>query len=290
MKYLRIIPILALLAFAITPAATAQVTNIPVVRTSNSLSLNWSGYAINVTGVTSVSGTFTVPTVSGPCGSGKLPGDVSVWVGMDGYSSGTVEQTGVSGSCSTASSTASYYAWWEMYPRASSTIRTMTISPDDTMIASVTYNGGGSFTLSISDTTSGQSFTNTVHAPAGGRGVAQRSSAEWIVERAATIFKGYLTILPLATFVSTTFSDETFTIGSGAATTLQSATSTYSQCTGTSPETSCFDQMTMVDLDSSGVPYPLVTTSTVSSNQFSVSFLANGNPFPIPGAIGHKGP
>ena len=288
MKYLLMIPLLALLTLSAMPAASAQVTNIPVARTSNGLSLNWSGYAVNVTDVTSVSGTFTVPMVGTPCGVNGFTGDVSVWVGIDGYSSGTVEQTGVSGSCSLSTGAASYYAWWEMYPRVSTTIKAMTISPGDVMTASVVSNGGGSFTLSIEDTNNGQSFTTSVHAPVGGRDVAQRSSAEWVVERAATIYKGYLTILPLATFASTTFSDETFTIGSGTSITLQSATTTYPACTGVSPETSCYDQMTMVALDSSGAPYPLVTTSTMSGNSFSVTFLDNGTPYPIPGAIGHK--
>lgn len=287
MKYLRMLPLLALLTLTIIPAASAQVVNNPVARTSDGLSLNWSGYAVNVTGVTSVTGTFTVPTVSTPCGVDGFSGDVSVWVGIDGYSSGTVEQTGVSGSCSLTTGAASYYAWWEMYPRSSSTIRTMTVNPGDSITASVVYNGGGSFTLSITDNTNGQSFTTTVHAPANGPNAAQRSSAEWVVERAATIYQGYLTILPLATFASTTFSDATFTLGSGASTTLQSATTAYPPCTGVSPETSCYDQMTMVSVDSSGNITPLVQTSAVSSNSFSVSFLANGAPYLIPGAIGH---
>jgi len=290
MKYLRMIPLLTILTLAILPAASPQVVNIPTAWTSNGLSLNWSGYAVNVTGVTSVSGSFIVPTVSAPCGVNGFTGDVSAWVGIDGYSTGTVEQTGVSGSCDPTTGAASYYAWWEMYPRASTIIKTMTVNPGDSITASVMYNSGGSFTISISDTTNSQSFTTTVHAPVGGHNVAQRSSAEWVVERAATIYKGYLTILPLATFTSIIFNEATFTIGSGSPASLQSATITYPPCIGTPHETSCYDQMTMVSVDSSHNITPLVLTSGISSNSFSVSFLANGTPYPIPGAIGHKGP
>jgi hypothetical protein len=116
-------------------------------------------------------------------------------VGIDGYTSGTVEQTGIAGSWDDSTATATYNAWWEMYPRVSTTIRSMTISAGDSITASVTYDGGGSFTLSIADNTTGQAFSTTASAPVGGPNVASRNSAEFIVERAATIDKGYLTIL-----------------------------------------------------------------------------------------------
>ena len=73
-----------------------------------------------------------------------------------------------------------------------------------------------------------------------------------------------------------------FTIGTGSPETLESATSTYHQCTGTSPETSCYDQMTMVSVDSNGVTTPLVLTSIISSSAFNVVFLGNGTWYPSP--------
>lgn len=264
----------------------ASAVNVPVARTSQGLSLNWSGYAVSIPDVTFATGTFTVPTVGPPGTVDGLPTDVSVWVGIDGYTSGTVEQTGVSGSFNTATNTATYYAWWEMYPRSSTTIRSITVNPGDSVTANVTYLGGGSFTLAISDNTDGQSFSTTVRAPVGGPDAAVRNSAEWVVERAATISQGYLTILPLATFGSTTFTDPSFTAG-GTTMTLQAATTTFTQITNQNnpPAQPYWDQMTMVSVDSSGTITPLVTTSSVSSNSFSVSFLANGVPYPIVGAL-----
>jgi Peptidase A4 family len=288
MKYLRMIPLLAILTLAVVPAATAQAVNLPSVGVSHSGSFNWSGYAVNITGVTSVTGTFTIPIVSGPCRVSGLPTDVSFWVGIDGYSSGTVEQTGVSGDCN-KSGAVTYYAWWEMYPRSSTTIKSMTVSPGDSITATVTYNGRGSFTISIADSSNGQSFAITAHAPAGGPGVAQRSSAEWVVERAATIYKGYLTILPLATFEPATFTSASFTVDNGPATSLQDAVSTYPGCTGSSPETSCYDQMIMLSFDSNGNLYQIDSTSLVSlSSSFTVTFIDNGLPLLLPGYIGHK--
>lgn len=42
----------------------------------------------------------------------------SFWVGIDGYSSGSVEQLGTHSDC-VGKGRASYYAWWEMYPASS---------------------------------------------------------------------------------------------------------------------------------------------------------------------------
>lgn len=275
----------SLFLFSSIPAVFAS-TDVggPIIRSSQGPSLNWSGYAVSEPGVTSVSGTFTVPTVSGPGSVGGLPTDVSVWVGIDGYTSSTVEQLGVSGSYDQTTGTASYSAWWEMYPRVSMTIHSMTISSGDSISASVTYLGSGSFQLSMTDTTTGQSFSTTQKAPVGGPNVAQTNSAEWVVERAATIYKGYITILPLASFTPVTFSSETFTIGSGSPITLQQAVDSYTQYPGypaTPPSQPYWENMYIVSITSSGSIIPLDTTSSVSSNSFTVSFIGNGVPLPI---------
>ncbi len=261
----------------------------PMVRTSEGNSLNWSGYAVSIPDVTWVSASFAVPTVSAPGSVNGLSTDVSVWVGIDGYTSGTVEQTGVSGSYSSTTGTASYYAWWEMYPRVSTTIRTMSVSAGDQISASVNYIGGGQFTLSLTDKTSGHSFSTTTNAPVGGRDVAQRNSAEWVVERAATIYRGYLAILPLATFSGVTFTSESFTAG-GVTNTLQYAVNNYAQYSGyptTPPSQPYWENMYIVGFDSNGAPYPLDSTSSVNSNSCSVSLIANGAPIEIPGIYRH---
>src|SRR5262249_9362451 len=67
----------------------------------------------------------------------------------------------------------------------------------------VTY-GGNAFTLSITDVTTGKSFTTTQSAPN-----AQRSSAEWVVE-APSSRSG---ILPLADFGKVTFTGAQATVG-----------------------------------------------------------------------------
>lgn len=159
-------------------------------------STNWSGYAVTAPAdtVTAVSGSWIVPTVTG-----KVTAYSSSWVGIDGYSSSTVEQLGTEADTSRRGA-ATYYAWYEMYPNASVEIN-MTIHPGDTITASVTYNSGV-YTLKMADGTQSFSITKS-------NSTFQRSSAEWIME-APSSNRG---VLPLADFGTETFSASSATIG-----------------------------------------------------------------------------
>jgi Peptidase A4 family len=133
-------------------------------------STNWSGYATTSGTYTSVSASWTQPPVT--CGHGNQY--AAVWVGLDGYSSGSVQQTGSEVDC--VGGTARYYAWYEMYPNASVNYSN-TDRAGDHFSASVTYENNDEFSLFIADTTQGWSHT-TVASMAN----AARSSAEVIVE------------------------------------------------------------------------------------------------------------
>jgi peptidase A4-like protein len=148
-------------------------------------STNWSGYAATTGTYTSVSASWTEPT--GICsGSAKYS---SFWVGLDGYNSSSVEQTGSEVDCS--GSQAVYYAWYEMFPSASHSYSN-TVRPGDHFNASVTYTGSNHFSLFIQDSTQGWSHTTT------GTRSAPRSSAEVIVEAPCCTASGGT--LPLADF------------------------------------------------------------------------------------------
>jgi hypothetical protein len=138
-------------------------------------STNWSGYA--VTG-----GTFTTATASWTqsavtCTSSDGSTDMSPWVGIDGYSTSTVEQTGTSGDCSGA--TTQYYAWYEMYPRNVIVIK-HTVKAGDKFTATVTHTSGTKYTLKLKDITEG--WTNTVTKSI----TAKDASAEAVMEMAAS--------------------------------------------------------------------------------------------------------
>jgi hypothetical protein len=161
---------------------------------SATLSTNWAGYAVSAGAgaVTSVSGSWVVPAVSG---TGTAYS--SAWVGIDGYNSSTVEQIGTDSDVSNGNPV--YYAWYEMYPSPPVNLN-LAIRPGDTISASVSYSGG-SFLLQITD--GSQSFSITKSAPS-----AQRTSAEWIQE-APSSFSG---VLPLANFGTINFSNARATI------------------------------------------------------------------------------
>src|SRR5580704_11239329 len=156
-------------------------------------SSNWSGYAAHGgTGAfTSVSASWVEPT--GHCGSGSQYS--SFWVGLDGYNSNSVEQTGSEVDC--IGRTAEYYAWYEMYPAASVTYPN-TVRAGDHFTASVTYIGSNQYTLKISDTT--QNWTQTTTKSLSG---APRSSAEVIAEAPCCTASGG--ILPLTNFGTMSF-------------------------------------------------------------------------------------
>jgi hypothetical protein len=156
-------------------------------------STNWSGYAATSGTYTSVSASWTEPT--GTCSRSTQYS--SFWVGLDGYNSGSVEQTGTDVDCSGGS--ARYYAWYEMYP-AYPVNYSNTVRPGDHLNASVTYLGNNQFRLFIGDTTQGWSHTTTASLSG-----AARSSAEVIVE-APSSSSG---VLPLADFGTASFTGST---------------------------------------------------------------------------------
>ncbi|HEV2449868.1 MAG TPA: G1 family glutamic endopeptidase [Thermoplasmata archaeon] len=156
---------------------------------SNVSSSNWAGYAVTSSknSVTDVRGSWLEPKIVGTCPL-LVSQYSSFWVGIDGYSSSTVEQTGTDSDCQLGS--AVYYAWYEFYPHASVVISTLTISPGDKMLGEVHWTGTA-FALTLDDVTTGHNFTKS-----GTVSGAQRDSAEWITE-APSSSSG---ILPLADF------------------------------------------------------------------------------------------
>jgi hypothetical protein len=155
-------------------------------------STNWSGYA--VTGANgafhSVSASWVEPT--GTCTS-RSASYSSFWVGLDGFNSDSVEQTGTDVDCN--GRTPVYYGWYEMFP-ADPVNYTNTVRPGDHFSASVTFTGTETYTLVLTDSTQGWTHT-TVKNETG----LDRSSAEVITE-APSSESG---VLPLADFGTVRF-------------------------------------------------------------------------------------
>ncbi len=138
-------------------------------------STNWSGYSVTgpKNSISVASGSWTVPSVTCPATGSQYS---SFWVGIDGFNSNTVEQTGTDSDCSNG--VAQYYAWFEYYPHAAFYAGPGTgisVKPGDVMSASVTFSSPNIFTVTI-DNGRGGHFTTAQRVN------AQRSSAEWIAE------------------------------------------------------------------------------------------------------------
>jgi Peptidase A4 family len=134
----------------------------------------WSGYAV-------IGGTFTTATASWTQNAVNCTGvsgytDMSPWIGIDGYSDKTVEQTGSSGDCN--GDVPDYYAWYEMYPRAP-VFLSQTVQPGDQFTGTVTHTHGKYYKLTLQDLTQGWTYTVTKTIS------AQDSSAEAVMERLA---------------------------------------------------------------------------------------------------------
>ncbi len=161
-------------------------------------STNWGGYAAAYNlnnplknSVTAVYGSWIVPSIKASRNSSYC----AIWVGIDGYSSSTVEQIGTGHDY--VNGVAQHYAWFEMYPGDSYLINNFPVKVGDVISASVEYAGNNIFTLRLYNDTRNVVFT--VPTSYTTSSTAERSSAEWIVE--APYYNG---ILPLAN-VGTTY-------------------------------------------------------------------------------------
>jgi hypothetical protein len=157
-------------------------------------SQNWAGYASagSPGTFTSVSASWTEPAVTCTA-TGTF---ASFWVGLDGDGTTTVEQTGTEADC--AGGAATYQGWFEMFPAAPVFYDNL-VQPGDAMSASVVANGGGAFTLTLTDSTQGWNQTTSQTS-----GAAQLGSAEVITEAPSD-----QTVLPLSNFGTVSFTGVT---------------------------------------------------------------------------------
>jgi Peptidase A4 family len=175
-----------------TAAASAPshaVVHNPDHKIGHSTSTNWSGYAVTGGTYRTVTSSWVQPAV-------KCSGTAysSFWVGIDGDTSNSVEQTGTEADCN--GNTPVYSSWYEMYPKYPVNYRD-TVAPGDHFTGTVSTDGRGNFTLTLSNTTRG--WTESVTKKLRGAALA---SAEVIAE-APSSSSG---VLPLANFGTASFS------------------------------------------------------------------------------------
>jgi hypothetical protein len=227
------------------PAQLAHPVRAGVQGTTAVSSFNWAGYADSATTngtFTRVSGAWTTPSVV--CSAEDTI--TSEWVGIDGWTSSTVEQDGTLGWCFEGVPT--YFTWYEMYPAGTVEVGT-SLQPGDKITANVTRSGT-KYTLKVTDAThTANSFTHTATCALT---TCVDTSAEWVAERPAFS----IGIAPLADYASWK---------------LTNAVETASGTVGTISSYPSNDSITMIDATSS---YHLSTTSALTGGKaFTTTWL-----------------
>jgi Peptidase A4 family/Putative Ig domain len=192
-----------------TPLVASATLSIDVFAPSSSvptvLSSNWSGYVELNGPFTTVTGTFSVPSLLAGTPHGDL---LAEWVGIDGGDGdNSLIQAGFNESPDASSPSGfDIQPWWEILPSAETFISSVQIHPGDQVTVNIAQISAGQWSIALTDDTDGQSFTivRNYSGPA--------STAEWIVE-ALTVSGKVATLAPYTPVVN--FSD----LGFSAATT-----------------------------------------------------------------------
>jgi hypothetical protein len=142
------------------------------------MSFDWSGYAVASDLyspqpiVTIVNASWTVPTVRASVGNSFS----AVWIGVGGQFDGTLIQVGTEQDSTYGQGT--YSAWYELLNASAVTIDSLSVMPEDRIVASISLLDptNNTWSIEIQDVTSEQSFQESVSYP------SSMLSAEWIVE------------------------------------------------------------------------------------------------------------
>jgi hypothetical protein len=148
--------------------------------TITSSSSNWSGYAANGGTFTSVTGTWTVPTVSA-----SSAGADATWVGIGGLTSDDLIQAGTQAMVD-GSGRVAYSSWIEMLPESSRTVP-LSVSAGDSVTVTLTQQSGNDWLIAMKNNTTGGTYRVTVQYR------SSNSSAEWVQE-APSVGRGLVSL------------------------------------------------------------------------------------------------
>ena len=142
------------------------------------VSLNWSGYAVTGTGITSVASTFVVPS------AGLVPpGFAATWAGIGGYNTTDLIQAGTGeDSLPTLPLVGpQYFAWYELLPGAEVPLTncvgdaSCTVTPGENVSVSISLISGTSWRIAMIDAGHWSWSRGVTYQ-------SSESSAEWILE------------------------------------------------------------------------------------------------------------
>lgn len=170
---------------------------------------NWSGYVASGNNTyTSVTGTWIVPSVTAAANTNSSAD--ATWVGIGGTTSQTLIQAGTQAIVN-GSGSISYQAWYETLPAATQPT-SLTVSPGDSITATVTQTSAGEWNVSLVNNTTRQSFETQLSYN------ASLASAEWIEEMPSD----QNTLIPLDNFGTISFTNGSATQNGTSVTIAQS--------------------------------------------------------------------
>jgi len=158
------------------PGVTQRGT--PASLTSSSS--NWSGYAASGGTFTSVTATWTVPTVAATSG-----GADATWVGIGGLTSNDLIQAGTQAMVD-GSGTVEYSTWIEVLPQSSRNVP-LSVSAGDSVTVTVTQQSGNDWLIAMKNNTTKGTYSVTVQY------ASSNSSAEWVQE-APSVGRGLVSL------------------------------------------------------------------------------------------------
>ena len=159
---------------------TPSVTQPGPAASVTSSSSNWSGYAASGGTFTSVTATWTVPTVSA-----TTSGADATWVGIGGLTSNDLIQAGTQAMVD-GSGTVEYSSWIEMLPQSSRPVP-LSVSAGDSVTVTITQQSGNDWLISMKNNTTKGTYSVTVQY------ASSNSSAEWVQE-APSVGRGLVSL------------------------------------------------------------------------------------------------
>lgn len=163
-----------------TPTTTTTSSQTPSSQTTTGYtSTNWSGYLATSGSFTGISGSWDATLATG---NGSTLSADSTWIGIGGVTSSDLIQVGTQNTVASDGQVTTS-AFYELLPSVSQTVPGITVSPGDSMTASLSEVSSGQWVISITDKTDGESDTMTVSY------ASSLSSAEWIEEDPSFSFR-----------------------------------------------------------------------------------------------------
>ena len=166
----------------ITPGAgtAPSVTQPGPAASVTSSSSNWSGYAASGGTFTSVTATWTVPTVTA-----TSSGADATWVGIGGLTSNDLIQAGTQAMVD-GSGTVEYSSWIEMLPQSSRNVP-LSVSAGDSVTVTIAQQTGNDWLITMKNNTTKGTYSVTVQYS------SSNSSAEWVQE-APSVGRGLVSL------------------------------------------------------------------------------------------------